>query len=641
MLLFFWTSVSYAIGCVNAAYYLLRLRSGADIRVLGSGNAGARNAGRLLGRPTFFLVLLFDAARGVLAVWGAYQLGLGDGGAIAAALAVTAGHVWPVQLGFRGGKGVSVAAGALLVLDGWLVLGASAVFGLAFGWRRRVTPSGLVAIATIPAWAFLFGTSACDSGRSRPDGGCRALRAPTRPPRLFPPTRHTLPKPYSALAMTKMTKTPLAFRVASTPEEFAQIYRLNHQTFAEEIPQHAPSEDGLLRDRFDAENTYVVAVRGDRVVGMIAVRGRRPFSLDAKLPDLDAHLPPAQAVCEVRLLAVERAHRTGIVFRGLVAQLADVCLERGYDLVLISGTTRQLRLYRHLGFVPFGPLVGSPEAQYQPMYLTLDGFRRHERTFARRATPLLDASRGASAGPPSNFLPGPVNISPPVRAALMEPPISHRGKPFMDKLACIRQRLCALTNAPDVQILLGSGTLANDVVGGQLRLLNQPGLVLVNGEFGERLVDHARRLGLSFQTHRVPWGETFDWSRVAAALAGYPEAGWLWAVHCETSTGVVTRLDRLCEISRLHGVPARARRRQFARQHSGRSPGRLPCQLDQWQRPWLFCGPRARFSCGATPPRTREAASLPRPGPLRCGRGRCLYAVVQPGPRPPRRPRPP
>ena len=354
--------------------------------------------------------------------------------------------------------------------------------------------------------------------------------------------------------MTKM-KTPLAFRVASTPEEFAQIYRLNHQTFAEEIPQHAPNEDGLLRDQFDAENTYVVAVRDDRVVGMIAVRGRRPFSLDAKLPNLDAYLPPAPAACEVRLLAVERAHRTGVVFRGLVAQLADVCLERGYDLALISGTTRQLRLYRHLGFVPFGPLVGPPEAQYQPMYLTVDGFRRHERTFAQRAAPPPpDVTRGASACPPSNFLPGPINIPPRVRAALMEPPVSHRGWPFMDTLACTRKRLCKLANASDVQILLGSGTLANDVVGGQLRLLDQPGLVLVNGEFGERLVDHAGRLGLSFRVHRVPWGEPFDWSRVAAKLAGSPEAGWLWAVHCETSTGIVNRLDALREVSRRHGV---------------------------------------------------------------------------------------
>ena len=354
--------------------------------------------------------------------------------------------------------------------------------------------------------------------------------------------------------MTKM-KTPLAFRVASTPEEFAQIYRLNHQTFAEEIPQHAPNEDGLLRDQFDAENTYVVAVRGDRVVGMIAVRGRRPFSLDAKLINLDDYLPPAQAACEVRLLAVARAHRTGVVFRGLVAQLADVCLERGYDLALISGTTRQLRLYRHLGFVPFGPLVGSPEAQYQPMYLTVDGFRQHERTFAQRATPPPpDATRSATACPPSNFLPGPTNIPPHVRAALMEPPASHRGRPFMDRLACTRERLCKLANASDVQILLGSGTLANDVVGGQLRLLDQPGLVLVNGEFGERLVDHARRLGLSFRAHRVPWGETFDWSRVAAALAAYPETGWLWAAHCETSTGVVNDLDALREISRRRGV---------------------------------------------------------------------------------------
>ena len=344
--------------------------------------------------------------------------------------------------------------------------------------------------------------------------------------------------------------TPFAFRVASEPEEFAQIHRLNHRTFAEEIPQHRPNAAGRLRDRFDAENTYVVAKRGERVVGMIAIRDRRPFSLDAKLPDLDVHLPPAQAPCEVRLLAVTRAHRTGVVFRGLVACLADVGLGRGYDLALISGTTRQLRLYRHLGFVPFGPLVGPPEARYQPMYLTLDRFRQHASTFALRAV----APRAAPVCPPSNFLPGPTNIASHVRTAFAEPPASHRGTPFMDEFACTRRRLCELANASDVQILLGSGTLANDVVAGQLSLLTGPGVVLVNGEFGERLVDHAARLGLPHRVHRAAWGEAFDGDRVASALAACPGAAWLWAVHCETSTGVVNSLDALRELARRHRV---------------------------------------------------------------------------------------
>ena len=156
-MLLFWISVSYALGCLNTAYYLLRLRTGADVRTLGSGNAGARNAGRVFGRLAFGLVLLLDVARGALAVGGAHQLGLGAFGAMAAALAVAAGHVWPIQLGFRGGKGAAVAAGALLVLDVGVALAAAGSFTLLLAWLRRLTPSGLLAIATVPAWALLLG----------------------------------------------------------------------------------------------------------------------------------------------------------------------------------------------------------------------------------------------------------------------------------------------------------------------------------------------------------------------------------------------------------------------------------------------------------------------------------------------------
>lgn len=77
---------------------------------------------------------------------------------------------------------------------------------------------------------------------------------------------------------------------------------------------------------------------------------------------------------EVRLLSVEKEFRNGFVFSRLVGLLAQHFKERGFDLAIISGTLRQLKLYRHLGFVPFGAIVGNGDATFQPMYLTLETF---------------------------------------------------------------------------------------------------------------------------------------------------------------------------------------------------------------------------------------------------------------------------
>jgi hypothetical protein len=173
------------------------------------------------------------------------------------------------------------------------------------------------------------------------------------------------------------------FKIATEDWEFAQIHRLNYATFVEEIPQHSVNPDQALVDKFHRENTYIICLDHGKVVGMIAVRGNRPFSLDAKLENLEAYLPPGRKLCELRLLAVERKHRNGWVFWGMGKVLAEHCLKAGYDLALISGTTRQQRLYRHLGFMPFGPLVGEPGAQFQPMYLSLEAFQRRARMFRR------------------------------------------------------------------------------------------------------------------------------------------------------------------------------------------------------------------------------------------------------------------
>ena len=167
----------------------------------------------------------------------------------------------------------------------------------------------------------------------------------------------------------------LTYRIAN-PADFDAIHALNYETFVEEIPQHAVNPQRRLVDRFHAENTYVVCVDGSRVVGMVCGRCARPFSLDAKVAQLDRSLPGHRKAVEVRLLAVRREWRKTTVFRDLMKFLARHFIAQGCDLALISGTVRELKLYRHLGFEPFGARVGTAGALYQPMSLTLDAFER-------------------------------------------------------------------------------------------------------------------------------------------------------------------------------------------------------------------------------------------------------------------------
>lgn len=165
----------------------------------------------------------------------------------------------------------------------------------------------------------------------------------------------------------------LLYKIAEH-SDFDAIHRLNYETFVEEIPQHAPNPDRRLVDRFHSENTYVICLADSGLVGMVCGRCERPFSLDQKVADLDRWLPTHRRPVEMRLLSVARAYRKTSVFRGLMALLSRHFMAQGCDLAVISGTVRELKLYRHLGFEPFGERVGTAEALYQPMYLTLDAF---------------------------------------------------------------------------------------------------------------------------------------------------------------------------------------------------------------------------------------------------------------------------
>jgi len=320
---------------------------------------------------------------------------------------------------------------------------------------------------------------------------------------------------------------PLQFHVARAEGELQQLHALHYRAFVEEIPQHEPNAARQHVDRFHDQNTYLVAVDGETVVGSVAIRARRPFSLDGKLPDLDAHLPPDRHFCEVRLLNIVPEHRRSAILPGLLAAIADYAEAEALDAAVISATTRQLRLYSRLGFIPFGPLVGTADAPFQPMYLTVESLRQH----ARELAALPPVVRGETV----NLLSGPVAIHEDVRAAFHTTPLSHRSPEFEEELRTLQARLCALANAKHAAVLLGSGTLANDVVAAQLAALGGRGIVLSNGEFGERLADHARRASLDFEHRRFPWGEPLETS----SLAG---ASWVWLTACETSTGVLNDL---------------------------------------------------------------------------------------------------
>ena len=154
---------AYAIGCFATGYYLVRWRTGQDVRAQGTGSAGATNAARALGKTAFAVVFALDVAKGALAVALARWLGEAEATPALAAVAVVAGHIWPVQLGMRGGKGVATAFGATLVLAPLVALGALAVAGVALAAGCRFVLAGLVGVALAPVLALLLGVPAAST----------------------------------------------------------------------------------------------------------------------------------------------------------------------------------------------------------------------------------------------------------------------------------------------------------------------------------------------------------------------------------------------------------------------------------------------------------------------------------------------
>lgn len=142
--------VAYLIGNLLVGEVISRFFYKKNIRTEGSGNPGARNAGRLYGKKAFIVTFIGDALKGTFVIFLAKQLGYGTDIELLALFAVTLGHIYPIIYKFRGGKGVSTFIGGLLAFNP-LVFGLFiGLFVLSYPIFRSFTLAGLCAILLMP-----------------------------------------------------------------------------------------------------------------------------------------------------------------------------------------------------------------------------------------------------------------------------------------------------------------------------------------------------------------------------------------------------------------------------------------------------------------------------------------------------------
>ena len=151
--------IAYLIGSIPFGYLIVRAKGGGDVRDTGSGGTGATNVSRRAGKAAGVVTLILDALKGAIAVIIAQLILKGDDTTwlpAAAAIAVIVGHVFPVWLRFRGGKGVATGVGVFLILAPLAVLFAGVIFVTVVALTKYVSLGSILAAATIPLFVWLF-----------------------------------------------------------------------------------------------------------------------------------------------------------------------------------------------------------------------------------------------------------------------------------------------------------------------------------------------------------------------------------------------------------------------------------------------------------------------------------------------------
>ncbi|RDI43213.1 glycerol-3-phosphate acyltransferase [Falsibacillus pallidus] len=143
--------LSYLFGSISGAYLVVKALTEKDVRLIGSSNAGATNAGRAAGKTGFLLTLLIDA----LKVWTALfivvkMMGYNEILLLISCFGLMLGHLFPIYLRFKGGKGVVVYLVSALYLSPFSILVFAAVMIVCYGILRKYTISGFISMASIP-----------------------------------------------------------------------------------------------------------------------------------------------------------------------------------------------------------------------------------------------------------------------------------------------------------------------------------------------------------------------------------------------------------------------------------------------------------------------------------------------------------
>jgi glycerol-3-phosphate acyltransferase PlsY len=152
-----WIAGAYLLGSIPFGLLVTRLAGAGDIRKMGSGNIGATNVLRTGKKSLAALTLLLDGGKGFVAAWAAFVY-LGPDLAFFTAIAVVLGHIFPIWLKFRGGKGVATFLGVMLGLSwqaGFITIAVWLIMALAF---RYSSLSALVAVTLAPVFAWFLGT---------------------------------------------------------------------------------------------------------------------------------------------------------------------------------------------------------------------------------------------------------------------------------------------------------------------------------------------------------------------------------------------------------------------------------------------------------------------------------------------------
>jgi acyl phosphate:glycerol-3-phosphate acyltransferase len=148
--------ISYLIGAISFSIIFTKRIKKVDIREFGSGNAGATNTMRVLGKGPAIAVLLLDVLKGVVAIWIAEAFHLSEWGIVLSGFFAILGHVWPVYYGFKGGKGVATTIGVFMMISFLPTLIAGILTIIVIALTRYVSLGSLLLILVTPILAIFF-----------------------------------------------------------------------------------------------------------------------------------------------------------------------------------------------------------------------------------------------------------------------------------------------------------------------------------------------------------------------------------------------------------------------------------------------------------------------------------------------------